>query len=164
MERPPFAIVMGAGDIEDHAVGVKVGIVGAGRPMLKHRGHDVGGKNLDLAVLVTNSGVAAEFPDGVFERGADRVVVGPFDLAAKLVGRHCPEGGDGLVGVEGKIVGRTAVRTSGVACELLAGDRMISVVEFVEVRRVEGASVLGLTVLAPEESRGIPPDAIRFLA
>ena len=80
MDRAVAAVVMRPGDVQDHAMGVEVGIARAGRAMLEERRHEVGRDDPDVAVPVADPGVAAMLPDGVGERRAHRVVVRVLDL------------------------------------------------------------------------------------
>ena len=133
VERPPLAVVMGPGEVEDHAVGMKVGVVGACRPVLEEGAHDVGRNDLHAAPVLADPGVAAVGADDVRERDPDRVVVGFLDFRPEIGRGDGPQGGDRLVGVEGDVVGRAASLAAGVLGELCAGPWIETVVELVEI-------------------------------
>ena len=59
VQRPVLAVPVCPGGIEDHAVGMQLRVVVPAGSMLEHRGGYIGGKHLDLAVPVTDTGIGA---------------------------------------------------------------------------------------------------------
>ena len=84
MQRPPFAVPLRPGRIEDHAMGMKLRIVVPAGAVLKQGGGNVGRQHLDLAVPVTNTGPGEVPQHRLFQRRSRRIVMRLFDLRTQL--------------------------------------------------------------------------------
>ena len=80
MQRPVLAVPVCPGGIEDHAVGVKLGVVIPAGAVLEHRCRDIGRQHLDPAVPITDAGVGAMAQHRLFQRYASRIVMRVLDL------------------------------------------------------------------------------------
>ena len=80
MQRPVLAVPVCPGGIEDHAVGMQLGVVVAAGAMLEHRRRYIGGQHLDIAVPVTDTGIGAMAHHGFLQRYASRIVMRVLDL------------------------------------------------------------------------------------
>ena len=80
VKRPVLAVPVCPGGIEDHAVGVKLGVVVPAGAMLEHCRRDIGGKHFDLAVPVTDAGIGAMAQHRFFQRYPSCIVVRVLDL------------------------------------------------------------------------------------
>ena len=103
MQRPELAVPVGPGGIEDHAVGMQLRVVVPAGSMLEHRGCDIGGQHLDIAVPVADAGIGAMAQHRFFQRYTRRIVMRPLDLRSQLGIGDCPQGGDTLVRAEGQV-------------------------------------------------------------
>ena len=80
VQCPVLAVPVCPGGIEDHAVGVKLGVVIPAGAVLEHRCRDIGRQHLDIAVPVTDTGVGAMAQHRLFQRYASRIVMRVLDL------------------------------------------------------------------------------------
>ena len=80
MQRPVLAVPVCPGGIEDHAVGMQLGVVIPAGAVLEHRCRDIGRQHFDLAVPVTDTGVGAMAQHRLLQRYPRRIVMRPLDL------------------------------------------------------------------------------------
>ena len=80
VKRPVLAVPVCPGRIEDHAVGVKLGVVVPAGAMLEHCRRDIGRQHLDIAVPVTDAGIGAMAQHRFFQRYPSRIVMRVLDL------------------------------------------------------------------------------------
>ena len=80
MQCPVLAVPVCPGGIEDHTVGMKLGVVVPAGSMLEHRCRDIGRQHLDIAVPVTDTGVGAMPQHCFLQRYASRIVMRVLDL------------------------------------------------------------------------------------
>ena len=84
MQRSVLAVPVGPGGIEDHAVGMQLGVVVPAGAMLEHRCRDIGGQHFDPAVPVTNAGIGAMAQHRLFQRYADGIVMSLLYLRTQV--------------------------------------------------------------------------------
>ena len=153
----PLAIVVGAHEIEDDAVGVELRIVVAAGVVGEGDAEDVAGENL-LAALAA-AGVGAVLLRDGFERPSNRVVVTGFDLGAQFRIGDRPKGADGFVRAEREVESWGSVLERGAfgeRCQIVGGQS-----------GVEGLERFGVdvgTVFEAEQSGGVPPPTIGLVA
>ena len=80
MQRPVLAVPVCPGGIEDHAVGMQLGVVIPAGAVLEHRCRDIGRQHFDLAVPVTDTGIGAMPQHCFLQRYASRIVMRVLDL------------------------------------------------------------------------------------
>ena len=80
MQRPVLAVPVCPGGIEDHAVGMQLGVVIPAGAVLEHRCRDIGRQHFDLAVPVTDTGIGAMPQHRFLQRYASRIVMRVLDL------------------------------------------------------------------------------------
>ena len=164
VQRAPLPVMVGAGDVEDHAVGVEMRVVRPCRAVPEQRRREVGGDRLDRPFPVADPGIRAVPEHDVLQRHSHRVVMGLLDPFTEIGRRDRPEGGDRLVGVEEEVVARAALRAPGVPRQLLPGGGMEAVVEKVEVGGIHGPAVPHPGPALPEQAGGVPPHPVGLLA
>ena len=118
VQRPEFAVLVGAGDVQDGAVGMQVRVAGAALTVLPHPRYDVGEHHFLTVSAMTGGGAVT--PHGELERVSGRIVVGALDVGAELRPRDGPERGDALVGAEGEVEAGGAVLLARVLRELVS--------------------------------------------
>ena len=153
----PYAVVVGAYEIEDHAVGVKLGIVVAAGVVVEGDAEDVSGE--DFLSALAAAGVRAVLVGDGLERPAYGVAMAGFDLLAELRIGERPQCADGLVGAEGEVESGGTVLESRVPrqrCLIVGGET-----------GVEGLKIVGVdgcAVFQPEQSAWVPPHSVRLVA
>ena len=158
MQRPVLAVPVCPGGIEDHAVGMKLRVVVPAGAMLEHRGGYIGGKHLDLALPVTDTGIGAMAHHRLLQRYTRRIVMRPLDIRTQVCVGDGPQGRDALVGAEGHVETRRTALAASILCEFAPAAWGKAVVQPVEVAAVDLAAV-GKT----EQALRIEPDAVGFL-
>ena len=131
------------------------GVSCAAFAVLPQGSEDVGGDDFVTARAV--AGGCAVACDGEFEGLCGGLFLGALNLGAELWRRERPQCGDALVGVKGDIDAGGTVFVAGVLGEFLPGNGVEAVVEAVEVLGVDLSAIVAI-----EEPRGVPPNAIRF--
>ena len=159
VKRPPLAVLLRPRGIEDHAVGVELGIVVPAGAVLEHGRRDVGGQHLDPPVCVADAGPAAMAEHRLFQRNPGRVVVRLFDLTAQARIGDGPQRGNALVGGERHVEAGRAPFAAGVPGQLARPVRGDAVIEAVELAAVDLAAIL-----QAEQVRGIEPHPVRLLS
>ena len=158
VQRPVLAVPVCPGSIEDHAMGMKLGVVVPAGAMLEHRGGYVSRQDLDIAVPVTDAGIPAMAQHRLFQCYTRRIVMCLLDLRTQPGVGDRPQSRDALVGAEGHVETRRTALAAGVLCELASGVRCEAVIQPVEVTAVDLAAV-GKT----EQALRVEPDAVGFL-
>ena len=159
MQRPVLAVPVCTGGIEDHAVGMKLGVVVPAGSMLEHRRRYIGRQHLDIAIPVTDAGIGAMAQHRFFQCYTRGIVMRLLDLRTQPGVGDRPQGGDALVGGEGHVETRRTALAASILCEFSSGVRCEAVVQPVEVTAVDLAAI-GKT----EQALRIEPDAIRFFS
>ena len=159
MERPPLAVLVRPGGIEDHAVGVKLRVVVPAGAVLEHRRHEIRRQNLNLPAAVADAGPGTVPEHRLFQRHPRGIVVGLLDLTAQLGIGDGPQGRHALVGREGHVEAWRALPAAGVPGEPARAVRREAVIEAVEVAGIRLAAVL-----QAEQAVGVEPHPVWFLA
>ena len=113
----PLAVLVGAGGVEDDAVGVELRVVVAAGAVLEHGRHEVGGQHVDLSVAIADAGAGAMAEHRFLQRHPGRVVVRLLDPAPQLGIGDGPERRYALVGREGHVDAGGAALAAGVPRE-----------------------------------------------
>ena len=159
VHRPPLAVLVRPRGIEDDAVGMELRVVLPAGAVLEHRHGDVGGEHPDPPLLVPDPRIGAVAEHGLFQRHPGGIVVRLLDLATQRRIGDGPERGHALVGREGHVQARRALRAARVPGELGGAVRREAVIEPVEVAAVDLAAVI-----ETEQTPGVEPHPVRLLA
>ena len=159
VQRPVLAVPVCPGGIEDHAVGMQLGVVVPAGAMLKHRGRDIGRQHFDLAVPVTDTGIGAMPQHRFLQRYASRIVMRPVDLRTQLGIGDGPQGRDALVRAEGHVETRRTALAAGIAREFATAVRSEAVIQPVEVAAVDLAAVD-----KTKQAVGVEPHSVRLFS
>ena len=159
VQCPVLAVPVCPGGIEDHTVGMKLRVVVPAGSMLEHRRCYIGGKHLDLAVPVTDTGIGAMPQHCFLQRYPSRIVMRPLDLRTQFRIGDRPQGGNTLVRAEGQVETGRAPLAARVLCEFAPAAWGKAVVQPVKVTAVDLAAVG-----KAEQGMRVEPDAIRFFS